>query len=352
MEPFSLLHWRLELVVGAEDVDDLVDVHLLHALAGGLQVLTRVEVVGVLGHVFADGGGHCQAAVAVDVNLADGALGGLAELFLGDADGGLQGATVGVDSVDLILRHRAGAMEHDGEAGEFLLDGLEDVESQRRRQQTAGLGVDGALLGFELVGAVGGADGDGEGVAAGAGGEVYDLLGLGVVGDLGGHLILDAGQYAELALDGDVVLVGVLDDLAGDADVLLVGECAAVVHHTGEAHVDAGLAGLEAVAVVEVQHNLGVGATELFGILDGTFGHIAQEGRVGILAGAFRHLQDDGALGFDGGHDDGLHLLHVVEVEGGDGIATVDSLAEHLASVHETYFLIVYHIVDVLLLLI
>ena len=333
----------LKLVVGAEDVDDLVDVHLLHALAGRLEVLARVEVVGVLGEVLADGGGHGEAAVGVDVNLADGALGSLAELLLGDAHGGLQGATVGVDGVHLVLRHRAGAVEDDGEAGELLLDGLEDVEGQGRRQQAAGLGVDGALLGFELVGAMAGADADGQGVAARAGGEVDDLFGLGVVAHLGGYLVLDAGQHTELALDGDVILVGIFHHLARNLDVLLIGQGAAVVHDAGEAHVDAALAGLEAVAVVEVEDDLGVGAAELLGILDGTLGHVAQEGGVGIVAGALGHLQDDGTLGLDGGLDDGLHLLHVVEVEGGDSVAAVDCFLEHLASVHETDFFVIYH---------
>ena len=78
-------------------------------------------------------------------------------------------------------------------------------------------------------------------------------LGLGVDRLGGHHVVLDAGQHAELAFDGDVVLVGVLDDLAGQLDVLLVGVVRAVDHHRGEAGVDARLAQLEGVAVVEVQ---------------------------------------------------------------------------------------------------
>ena len=340
-----LIFYRLELVVRAEHIHNLVDVHLLHALAGGLEVLARVEVVGMLSHVFTDGGSHGQTAVAVDIDLADGALGGLAQLLLGDTHGGLQGATVGVDGVDLVLWHGAGAVEHDGEAGKLLLNGLEDVEGQGRRQQTAGLGVDGALLGFELVGAVAGADTDGQRVTTGTGGEVDDLLGLGVVGNLGGYLVLDAGQHTELALDGDIILVGIFHHLTGNLDILLVGQGAAVVHHAGEAHVDAAFAGLEAVAVVEMENNLGVGATQLLGILNGTLGHVAQEGGVGIVAGTLADLQNDGTLGLDGGLDDGLHLLHVVEVEGGDGIAAIDGFLEHLAGIHETDFLVIYHIV-------
>ena len=64
--------------------------------------------------------------------------------------------------------------------------------------------VAGALFGFELHGAMGGADGDGQGIHAGLLHEVLDLLGLGIGGLVGDHGVLDAGQHAELALDRDV----------------------------------------------------------------------------------------------------------------------------------------------------
>ena len=52
--------------------ESLVGHHLLDGLTGGLQVLTGVEVVGVLGEVLPDAGGHGQAQIGVDVDLADG----------------------------------------------------------------------------------------------------------------------------------------------------------------------------------------------------------------------------------------------------------------------------------------
>ena len=42
-------------------------------------------------------------------------------------------------------------MKDDRESGKLLLDCLEDIECKRRRNEAAGLGVAGALLGFELV---------------------------------------------------------------------------------------------------------------------------------------------------------------------------------------------------------
>ena len=145
-----------------------MDVHLLHFLAGRLEVLAGIEVARVLSKILADGAGHGQTAVGVDVDLADGALGGLAELLLGDTDSVRQVTAVLVAHVDILLRDGGRAVEDDREAGELLFDLVQDVEGERRGNQTAGLRVAGALLRGELVGAVGGADGDGEGVAAGA----------------------------------------------------------------------------------------------------------------------------------------------------------------------------------------
>ena len=96
----------LQFVVRAQHIHDLVDVELLHIVAGRAEVLAGVELGGFLGEGLADGGGHGQAAVRVDVDLADGALGGLAELLLGDAHGGFQATTIGVDGVNFLLRHR------------------------------------------------------------------------------------------------------------------------------------------------------------------------------------------------------------------------------------------------------
>ena len=70
-------------------------------------------------------------------------------------------------------------MQHDGEAGQALADLLQHVEAQGRRHQDALL-IDGALLGLELIRAVAGADGNSQGVAAGLGYELLNLLGTGV----------------------------------------------------------------------------------------------------------------------------------------------------------------------------
>ena len=88
--------------------------------------------------------------------------------------------------------------------------------------------------------------------------------------------------------------------------------------------------------MIEVQHNLRMLTTQFLGICDGTLGHVAEDGSVGIVTGALRHLHDNGRLCLNSSLNDSLHLLHRVEVEGGDSIATGYCSLEHLASIDET----------------
>lgn len=101
---FSCLVELREFVVAAEHVDDLVRVHLDHLIACWSAVLAWVELAWLLGEHLAHGGCEGEAAVGVDVDFANGAVGSLAELFLRDADGIREFATVGVDDVHILLR--------------------------------------------------------------------------------------------------------------------------------------------------------------------------------------------------------------------------------------------------------
>ena len=87
-------------------------VEFLHFVAGGAEILARVELAGLVVKDLADGGGHRETAVGVNVDLADGALGSLAELLLGDADCVGQVAAVLVDDVDIFLRYGGRAVEN------------------------------------------------------------------------------------------------------------------------------------------------------------------------------------------------------------------------------------------------
>ena len=79
-----------------------MDVHLLHVLTSGLQILTRIEVIGVLSQILADGSSHSQTRVRVDVDLADSTLRSLAELLFGDTYCIGQVTTELIDGVNLV----------------------------------------------------------------------------------------------------------------------------------------------------------------------------------------------------------------------------------------------------------
>ena len=122
------------LAGAAQDVDQLVSDQILDVGAGGLQVLAGVELVGVLLKELADGAGHGQAQIGVDVDLTHGQLGGVAQLLLRDADGVGHLSAVLIDHLHILLWHAGGAVEHDGEAGQALGDLLQHIEAQGRRK--------------------------------------------------------------------------------------------------------------------------------------------------------------------------------------------------------------------------
>ena len=148
-------------------------------------------------------------------------------------------------------------------------------------------------------------------------------------------MILDARQHAQLTLDGDTALVGVLDDLAGQLDVVLIRKGRAVDHDRGVAARDGGLDAVHVLAVVEVEHDGhgAVGAVFFNGVADvlralllvghgavGEVGAAAHEGvgEVGTLqnggaAERFMHSDDGFCLG------DGVHIERALGVTVGLG---------------------------------
>ena len=95
--------------------------------------------------------------------------------------------------------------------------------------------------------------------------------------------------------------------------------------------------------MVKMKHYLRMLATQLLSILYSTLCHILKQGLVGIVACALRHLKDNRRLEVRRSLDDGLQLLHVVEIEGGDGITAVDGFLKHLFGVYQAQSLITYH---------
>lgn len=128
----------LHAVRAAEYVDILVHVELLELVAGRSEVLAGIEFVRLLEEDLANRGGHREPSVRVDVDLAHGALCGLAKLFFGDTDRVGELSAELLDFLDVLNGYRRGAVKNDGEAGEFLLDFGKDIEGEgegsKRRQ--------------------------------------------------------------------------------------------------------------------------------------------------------------------------------------------------------------------------
>ena len=199
-----------------------------------------------------------------------------------------------------------------GKPGQAGLDLLEDVEVE-------------GLLALELEGAVRGADGAGEGVAAGA---LDELLGLGRVRQRGVAVLdldvfFDAAEHAEFGFDGDALGVGAVDDALGDFDVLLERIVRGVDHHGAEeAGVDALVAGL-LVAVVEMHREDGL-REDLAGSADDGLKHAL----VGVATRTLGNLDDEGGLRLDGAAEQAHRLLGIVDVVGADGVFSVGVFEE------------------------
>ncbi len=88
--------------------------------------------------------------------------------------------------------------------------------------------------------------------------------------------------------------------------------------------------------MVEVQNNLRMLTAELLSISYSTLSHVAQDSSVSIVTSTLRNLHDNWRLCLNGSLYDSLHLLHCVEVESWDSIATGYCSLEHLASIYET----------------
>lgn len=230
-------------------------------------------------------------------------------------------------------------MEHDGEARELNHDGIEHIERERRGKETSSLRVAGALLGLKLVSAVAGTDRDCERVNASLRGEVDNLLRLSVVANIRLNLVLNASEHAKLTLNGDIILVRIVNDLLGEGDILIIRERRAIDHDRREAHVYTILAELKAVAMVEVKNDLRMIAAKLLSIGNSALSEVAEEGCIGIVARTLRNLKDNGRLELRRSCNDSLKLLKIVEVESRNSPTTVDSPLEHLTGVHETKIL-------------
>ncbi len=243
--------------------------HALEGRAGVGQVLAGVKVIRMLGKVLADHGCEGQAQVGVDVDFAHGHPGSLAQHGLRHPLGAVQLAAELVDHFHILGDDAGGTVQHDGESREPALHLLQNVKAQ--------LG-----LALELEGAMAGANGNGQGIAACALHKLLHLFGSGIGGILSRHLdvILNAGKAPQFRFHSDIPVMGIFNHLAGEGDVLFKGQMGSVDHDGGEATVNHAFAGFKVGAVVQVHHDVQIAG------LHRRLNQLHQVGVVGILAGA------------------------------------------------------------------
>lgn len=256
----------------------------------------------------------CHAQVGIDVDLADRHFRRLAEHFFGDPDRVRHLTAVTVDHFDEILRNGGSPVQYDGEAGEALCHLFQNVKAELR------FGT-----GLELIGAVAGADRDGEGIDPRLGRKFINFVRIGELRVLCADFdrVLDAREFAEFRLDHHAVVVGIIDHFARDADIFVQRVFGSVDHDGGEAVFDAALAEVEGIAVIQVQRD---GET---GGLDRRFHQLFEVDGIGVFSRARGDLQDEGRILRDACVYDSLDDFHIVDVKSADRIAVLIALFEH-----------------------
>ena len=169
------------------------------------------------------------------------------------------------------------------------------------------------------------ADGDRKRITAGALDEFLHILRarIGRILGLDLDIVLNAGQRTELCLHDGAVCVRIFHDLARQRDIFLKRLGRSVDHNRRKAVIDTGLAQLKRVPVVQMETDRQAGFDH------GGFHQLDQVRTVGILARAGRYLQDHRRVALLGSLRDALNDLHIVHVEGANGIAACIRFCKH-----------------------
>jgi hypothetical protein len=147
---------------------------------------------------------------------------------------------------------------------------------------------------------------------------------FGITAALLAVVVLGADEHAQFPFHHAVMFVGVFDDPFAHLDIFFKRLVAAVNHHTGEPFVNALFAQLEGIAVIEVDGDGDIGGA------DGRFDEFLEINGAGILAGALGDLEHDRRFFLLAGLDDGLEQLHVIDVEGAEGVFAFEGFGEQV----------------------
>ena len=123
---------ELETIAAVENVTDFVSNHVLDCLASRFQILTGIEVAGVFYQMFADGSGHCQTQVGIDIDFANAKGACFQKHVFGNALRTVQLATVFVTFLYEGGDNGGSTMENQREAGEQVGNFFQTSEVQFR----------------------------------------------------------------------------------------------------------------------------------------------------------------------------------------------------------------------------
>src|ERR1041384_1316566 len=305
---------RVDLIGGAELlvlVRNEIRVGLHEDFAGR----TEIELGRFVAEKFAVDAGPDEAAVGIDVDLGDTQLGGRKVfVFIHAARARVELPTGGVNALNFFHWYAGAAVHDDGQAGNFLRNGFDNVETQR-------------LLALEFVGSVARSDRGRERITTGTLDEFPSFVGVGQasVAFVYFNVFLDAAEHAEFGFHTDALGMRAVGNAPGDGDVFVECLVAGVDHDRAvEARVDTIVAG-GFITVVEMDGEDGFGKN-LFGGANDCFEHPF----VGVSAGAFRELDNEGRLTLDAAAEEAHRLFEVVDVVGADSEFFVGDLIELL----------------------
>ena len=133
---------------------------------------------------------------------------------------------------------------------------------------------------------------------------------------------LGPDQVPQLAFDDTIVLMGIIDDLPADLDVFIERLVAGIDHHAGKAFIDALLAQVERIAMIQMNGNGNIGQA------DRRLDQFFQINGVGILAGAFGNLEHHRRFFLFASLHNRLEQFHVVHVKCAQRIFALQRLGE------------------------
>ena len=230
----------------AKHVDNLVLNHFFHHSARVAEVLTRVEVAGLLAEMLTDSRRERYAKVAVDIDFANRHLRSLSKLGFGNTDCVRHMAAELVDDSNLVLGNGRRAVQNDRETGKSIADFFQDIQTK--------LGV---LTGLKLVSTVGSTDSDCKGVDTRFCNEFFYFVGGSelCVCSVDVYVVFDTSELTKLCFNHNAVVVRVFNNLFRDSDVFVPRMGRSVDHNGRKAAVDRSLANFEISAVVKVHSN-------------------------------------------------------------------------------------------------